>query len=101
MTVDDLMQGALDTALLGGLLLTALFSIFKAGRWFGGMISAVAGLTASMAAFRKDFERHVTDEDIRFAGVESKLDKHGESIKCVHDQVARLAKSANGKAARR
>jgi len=100
----SLLSGALDTFLLLGILITAVLSIFKAGKWFGGMVSAVEDLTQSHVAlsesqadFRVAFDEHVTEENGRFTRVEETLTDHGDSIKCVHDQVARLAKSSNGK----
>jgi hypothetical protein len=103
-TAHAFVNGLLDTLLLFGIFVTACVSVFKAGRWLQSVVSSVDALTDSHRVLREDqkqfrtaFDKHVTDEDARFTNVEGVLTEHGDSIKCVHDQVARLAKSANGK----
>jgi len=96
MASHELLEGALDSVLLLGILLTAVVSIFKAGRWFGGMVSAMESLSQALEAFKASFERHTTDEEARFVSVETTIAKHGERISDLRGDIHNLSQAING-----
>jgi len=79
--------GILDTAILIGLLFTAILTIFKAGRWFGGMMSSIDKLSGSMQKFKASFDDHVIEEDRRFEKVEAALRTHSATITSLSEKV--------------
>lgn len=80
----------LDTLFLAGILITAILTIFKAGRWFGGIMDSINHLTDSMDKFKACFEQHTRDEDQRFASVEQKMSEHSRRISDLREELKKL-----------
>jgi len=71
----------LDTLLLTGILITALVTIFRAGRWFQGLMASVDHMSdrldrhsSSIETLHRTLEEHVTEETTRFEDIERKID---------------------------
>jgi hypothetical protein len=86
-------DGALDTALLLGIFATAVFSIFKVGRWFQALVT-------SQAALQHTLDTHIIDEDMKFSSIDSKLAAGQGCFDQVRKDIARLesvcTRGANG-----
>lgn len=91
--LNGVIRGVLDSFVLIGILLTAIFSIFKSGRWFEGMMGSIMDLTESFGLFRKDFDKHIADEDRRFLAVDATLEKHTEKIETMHGAIEVIKKN--------
>jgi len=80
----------LDTLILIGIFITAVLTIFKAGRWFGGIVDSINHLSTSMDAFKAAFDQHTRDEDARFASVENKMTEHSRKIEELKIEVKKI-----------
>jgi len=81
----------LDTAILTGILFTAVLTVFKAGRWFGGIMDSINHLSNSMDSFKAAFDRHTVDEENRFSSIEATMKKHSDRITELRESIKVLS----------
>jgi hypothetical protein len=67
-TLDAFIDGAADTLILLGIFCTALFSVFRVGRW-------VQTLLDSQQSLRQAFDDHIADETIRLDRIDKQIGK--------------------------
>ncbi len=83
MTWESFVDTTLDTALLSGILITALFSMFRIGLWFQGLVG-------SMDSLRVTVDRHIKDEEKKFSAFGKKLDEHGHQVSELRTEISKL-----------
>jgi hypothetical protein len=88
--VHQLVGAWLDSLLLVGILLAALVSIFKAGRWFQGMMSSIATLTHELETMRVALYAHIADEEGRFDTIDGVLRDNRAKAEEIRSEVGQL-----------
>jgi hypothetical protein len=98
--MDEFVSTSLDSMLLIGILLTAVFSIFKVGRWFQNMVGSIDLMTRELCKMQKALDSHIVAEDQRFNDIEGVLLIHQTKCEEIRAEVKRLSKllEANGAA---
>jgi hypothetical protein len=73
----------LNIFLLAGILVTAIFTIFKAGRWFGGVETMINNLSLSLKRLKSSFDDHTKVEMERFDNIAKAHEQQNKEIEKV------------------
>jgi hypothetical protein len=87
MTIEAFIDGALDTVILLGILFTALFTVFRLGRWTQKLLD-------SQEAMHRKLDAHIADEDKRF----DRIDVCGKALRLDISELERICTNGNGRA---
>jgi hypothetical protein len=82
-TLDAFIDGAADTLILLGIFCTALFSVFRVGRWVQSLLDA-------QAAMNQTLTDHIAEEDIQFAKIDKALKSQVECVRGMRADVTKL-----------
>lgn len=86
----NVVEGALNTLLLIGILVTAVASLIRIGRWIQKVIDSIEHQTAKTEQIQATIDEHVAEEEGRFDDIESTLKHHGKRIECIDGKIDRL-----------